>query len=253
MKPEDICPNHVISYPDPNVVLVRDLEMLPIAMIVRSYLTGSSNTSAWTMYRRGERVLYGHEFPEGLMKNQKLPNPIITPSTKPTQGKHDAPTTEAEILATQLVTTEQWHELAEKSLAMFARGQELAARKGLMLVDTKYEFGLDENGVVVVADEMHTPDSSRFWIAETYQERFEAGEEPDSLDKEFLRLWIASRCDPYKDPIPKIPAETLIEFSDRYVALFERLTGLEFEKPDPRVSVRARIRDALARELPQYF
>ena len=249
----DICPNHVISYPDPNVVMVKDLDMLPIEMVVRSYLTGSTNTSAWTMYVRGERVLYGHEFPEGLKKNQKLPKPIITPTTKPAQGEHDAPITESEVLETQLVTTEQWYELAERSLALFARGQELAAKKGLILVDTKYEFGLDENGVIVVADEIHTPDSSRFWIAETYQKKFEAGEEPDSLDKEFLRLWIVSQCDPYKDPIPKIPTEILIEFSNKYVALFEQLTGLEFEKPDPWVSVRARIRDALAKELPEYF
>jgi phosphoribosylaminoimidazole-succinocarboxamide synthase len=250
---EDVCPNHVISYLDPNVVIVKDLDMLPIEMVVRSYLTGSTNTSAWPMYDRGERVLYGHEFPEGLKKNQKLPKPIITPTTKPAQGEHDAPITESEVLETQLVTTEQWYGLAERSLALFARGQELAAKKGLILVDTKYEFGLDENGVIVVADEMHTPDSSRFWIAETYQQKFEAGEEPDSLDKEFLRLWIVSQCDPYKDPIPKIPAATLIEFSNKYVALFEQLTGLEFEKPDPRVSVRARIRDALAKELPEYF
>ena len=134
---EDICPNHVISYPDPNVVMVKDLDMLPIEMVVRSYLTGSTNTSAWPMYDRGERVLYGHEFPEGLKKNQKLPKPIITPTTKPAQGEHDAPITESEVLETQLVTTEQWYELAERSLALFARGQELAAKKGLILVDTK--------------------------------------------------------------------------------------------------------------------
>jgi len=250
---KDVCPNHVISYPDPNVVIVKDLDMLPIEMVVRSYITGSTNTSLWPMYDRGQRVLYGHQFPEGMKKNQKLPKPIITPTTKPAQGGHDAPITPSEVLETQLVTTGQFYELAEKSLALFARGQELAAKKGLILVDTKYEFGLDEDGLIVVADEMHTPDSSRFWIAETYQKRFEAGEEPDSLDKEFLRLWIASQCDPYKDPIPKIPAETLIEFSNKFIALFERLTGLKFEKPDPAVPVRARIRDALAKELPEYF
>lgn len=250
---EDICPNHVISYPDPNVVLVRDLDMLPLEMVVRSYLTGSTNTSPWPMYARGERVLYGHEFPEGLKKNQKLPQTIITPTTKPAQGGHDAPITEAEILDTQLVTTEQWHELAEKSLALFARGQQVAAEKGLILVDTKYEFGVDENGTIVVADEIHTPDSSRFWIADSYEERFAAGEEPESLDKEFLRLWIVSQCDPYTDPIPQIPDDTLVEFSNKYIALFERVTGLQFEFPDPSISVRTRIREALAKELPEYF
>jgi phosphoribosylaminoimidazole-succinocarboxamide synthase len=249
----DVCPNHVISYPDPNVVMVKDLDMLPMELVVRSYLTGSTNTSLWPMYDRGERVLYGHEFPDGMKKNQKLARPIITPTTKPAHGGHDMPITESEILETRLVTAEQWHELAERSLALFARGQELAAEKDLILVDTKYEFGLDEDGVIVVADEIHTPDSSRFWIADTYQDRFDVGDEPDSLDKEFLRLWIVSQCDPYQDPIPDIPAETLIEFSNRYVALFERLTGLEFEKPDPTVSVRARIHDALAKELPEYF
>ncbi|WP_026257081.1 phosphoribosylaminoimidazolesuccinocarboxamide synthase [Actinopolymorpha alba] len=248
-----VCPNHVISYLDSNVVMVKDLDMLPIELVVRSYLTGSTNTSLWPMYDRGERVLYGHEFPDGMKKNQKLARPIITPTTKPVHGGHDTPIIESEILETQLVTAEQWHELAERSLALFARGQELAAEKGLILVDTKYEFGLDEDGMIVVADEIHTPDSSRFWIADTYQDRFDVGEEPDSLDKEFLRLWIVSQCDPYQDPIPDIPAETLIEFSNKYVALFERLTGLEFEKPDPTVSVRARIHDALAKELPEYF
>ncbi|SDL45993.1 phosphoribosylaminoimidazole-succinocarboxamide synthase [Nonomuraea maritima] len=233
--------------------MVKDLDMLPIEIVVRSYLTGSTNTSLWSMYDQGNRVLYGHEFPEGLKKNQQLVEAIVTPTTKPAQGGHDAPITESEILETQLVTPAQWYELVERSLALFARGQELAAKKGLILVDTKYEFGLDENGAIVVADEIHTPDSSRFWIAETYQEKFESGEEPYSLDKEFLRLWIVGQCDPYKDPIPQIPAETLIEFSNKYIALFERLTGLEFEKPDPLVSMRARIREALAKELPEYF
>ena len=249
----DVCPNHVISYPDPNVVMVKDLDMLPIEMVVRAYLTGSTNTSAWQMYDRGERRLYGHDLPDGLRKNQKLPAPIITPTTKPAQGEHDTPITASEAVEYGLVTAEQWNELADKSLALFARGQELAAEKGLILVDTKYEFGLDENGNIVVADEIHTPDSSRYWIADTYPDRFEAGEEPESLDKEFLRLWIVEQCNPYKDPIPEIPAEILLEFSNKYIALFEQVTGTEFEKADPSVAVRRRIRDALAEALPEYF
>ena len=211
------------------------------------------NTSLWPMYDRGERVLYGHELPNGMRKNQKLAEAIITPTTKPAGGGHDEPITEAEILRTELVTTAQWHEVAERSLALFARGQEVAAEKGLILVDTKYEFGVDADGTVVVADEIHTPDSSRYWIAETYQDRFDAGEEPESLDKEFLRLWINSQCDPYRDPIPEIPGETILEFSQKYVDLFERVTGLELERPDPAVPVRDRIRASLARELPEYF
>ena len=249
----DICPNHVISYPDPNVALVKDLEMLPIEMVVRDYMTGSTETSIWPMYERGERTLYGHAFPDGLQKNQKLPETIITPTTKAAQGDHDAPITEAAILETQLVTTEQWNELAIKSLALFARGRELAAKNGLILVDTKYEFGLDENGSIIVADEIHTPDSSRFWISDSYQERFEAGENPESLDKEFLRLWVTSKCDPYKDPIPDIPAETLIEFSEKYIKLYEIVTGQTFEKPVMSLSVKDRIRNSLVSELPEYF
>ncbi|MAI10873.1 MAG: phosphoribosylaminoimidazolesuccinocarboxamide synthase, partial [Rhodospirillaceae bacterium TMED167] len=214
---------------------------------------GSTETSIWPMYERGERILYGHEFPEGLQKNQKLPATIITPTTKAAQGEHDAPITETEILETQLVTAAQWHELAEKSLSIFARGREIAARNGLILVDTKFEFGLDESGTVVVADEILTPDSSRYWIADTYHQKFQAGENPDSLDKEFLRLWISARCDPYKDSIPEIPADTLAEFSAKYISLFEQVTGLSFEKPGGDISVRDRVRAALAKELPEFF
>ncbi|WP_433890686.1 phosphoribosylaminoimidazolesuccinocarboxamide synthase [Streptomyces sp. CA-111067] len=249
----DICPNHVISYPDPNVVLAKDLDMLPLEIVVRSYLTGSTNTSLWPSYQKGERVLYGHPFPDGMVKNQQLDRPVITPTTKPLDGGHDEPITEAEILRDRPVTPAQWEELAEVSLKLFARGQEMAAEKGLILVDTKYEFGVDEDGTLVVADEIHTPDSSRFWTADSYRERFEAGEEPESLDKEFLRLWVVSRCDPYREPIPEIPVETLIEFSTKYVGLFERVTGLAFEAPEAGAPVRERIRSALATELPEFF
>jgi len=249
----DICPNHVISYPDPNIVMVKDLDMLPIEMVVRDYMTGSTETSIWPMYERGERTLYGHSFLDGLVKNQKLPTTIITPTTKAAQGDHDAPITEAEILETKLVTREQWNELSEKSLALFSRGRQLAEKNGLILVDTKYEFGIDENGIITVADEIHTPDSSRFWIAESYNERLETGKNPESLDKEFLRLWIDAKCDPYNDPIPEIPPETLLEFSDKYIKLFELVTGEAFEKPDPLISVRDRIEKALAEEIPEYF
>jgi phosphoribosylaminoimidazole-succinocarboxamide synthase len=249
----DICLNQVISYPDPNVVLVKDLDMLPIEIVVRAYLTGSTNTSVWPMYERGERVIYGHEFADGYSKNQKLPEAIITPTTKPDGGGHDAPITAAEILETGLLTADQWADISKKSLALFARGQKLAAEKGLILVDTKYEFGVDENGVIVIADEIHTPDSSRFWIADVYQERVDAGLEPESLDKEFLRLWVVGQCDPYNDPIPEIPDETVLEFSNKYIGLFETVTGLTFDRPDPAISVKDRIRAALVKEFPEYF
>jgi phosphoribosylaminoimidazole-succinocarboxamide synthase len=250
----DICPNHVISYPDPNVAIVKHLDMLPIEMVVRDYLTGSTDTSIWPMYERGERVLYGHKFADGLKKSQKLPQTILTPTTKADVGEHDAPITAEEIVKQGLLTQAQWDELAKLSLAVFARGREIAAKNGLILVDTKYEFGVDpKTGQITLADEIHTPDSSRYWLADTYQAKFEASANPDSLDKEFLRLWINARCDPYKDPIPVIPAETLIEFSEKYIRLFEQVTGTKFQRASLDTPLRDRIRAALAKELPDYF
>jgi phosphoribosylaminoimidazole-succinocarboxamide synthase len=249
----DICPNHVIEYPDPNVVIAKTLEILPIEMVVRDYMTGSTDTSIWPMYDRGERLLYGHQFPDGLVKNQKLPETIITPTTKAEAGEHDAPITAVEIVKQGLITQEQWDDVAAKSLAIFARGREIAARNGLILVDTKFEFGLDEKGEIILADEILTPDSSRYWKADSYESRLAGGQEPESLDKEFLRLWVKGQCDPYKDPIPEIPAETLIEFASKYVSLFEIVTGLSFNYGDPAKPVRDRVREALVRACPEYF
>ncbi len=252
-RTKDICPNHVIDAPDPNVVVARRLDMLPIEMVVRDYITGSTETSIWPMYERGERVLYGHRLPDSLVKNQKLPGTLLTPTTKGAQGEHDVPITADEIVRQGLVSQEQWDELAKLSLAIFARGREIAAANGLILVDTKYEFGVDEDGRITLADEIHTPDSSRYWITDTYDARLAAGQEPESLDKEFLRLWIAERCDPYNEPIPDIPAETLTVFSNKYVRLYEQVTGQTFEKPDASVPVRQRIADNLRLAFPDYF
>jgi phosphoribosylaminoimidazole-succinocarboxamide synthase len=252
-KTEDICPSHVIEAPDPNVVIAQRLDMLPVEMVVRDYMTGSTETSIWPMYERGERVLYGHQFPDGLVKNQKLPGTILTPTTKAAQGEHDAPITAEEIVEQGLLTQAQWDELAELSLKVFARGREISADNGLILVDTKYEFGLDPNGRITLADEIHTPDSSRFWIKNSYDARLAAGQEPESLDKEFLRLWIRGQCDPYNDPIPDIPADTLMEFSGKYVALYEQVTGQTFEKPDSATPARDRIQACLKKIVPEYF
>ena len=250
----DICPNHIISYPDPNVVVGKRLDMLPVEMVVRDYMTGSTETSIWPMYQRGERVMYGIEFPEGLSKNQKLPDTILTPTTKGMAGEHDEPTTAEEIVETGRLTQAQWDELAELSLAVFARGRDLAAKNGLILVDTKYEFGVDpETGKITLADEIHTPDSSRFWIDDSYAGRLADSQEPESLDKEFLRLWINERCDPYKDPIPDIPADTLMEFSGKYVRLYEQVTGQDFQHAPMDRPVIERIRENLAKEFPEYF
>lgn len=250
---EDICANHVIEFPDKNVVVARKLDMMPIEMVVRDYITGSTETSIWTMYERGERILYGHQFQDGLVKNQKLPETIITPTTKAIQGEHDEPVTAREILDRGLVSKEQWKELVTLSIQLFARGREIAAENGLILVDTKYEFGVDEEGRVTLADEIHTPDSSRYWIANSYPQHIAEAREPESLDKEFLRLWIAERCDPYKDPILDIPAETLIEFSGKYIKLYEQITGRVFVPPDSNQPVRARIEESLRGSFPEYF
>ncbi len=249
----DICPNHVIGYPAPNVVVAKTLDILPIEMVIRDYMTGSTDTSIWPMYNRGERLLYGIQFPDGLVKNQKIPETIITPTSKAAAGAHDEPTTAAEIVEQGILTQAQWDDVAAKSLEVFARGREISARNGLILVDTKFEFGLDENGEIILADEILTPDSSRYWIANSYEAHLKAGEEPDSLDKEFLRLWVRGQCDPYKDPIPEIPPEKLIEFAGKYIALYETVTGKKFEYADPDIPVRDGVRAALARDFPEYF
>ncbi len=246
---KDLCPNHVLDYPDPNVVVARRLDMLPVEMVVRDYLTGSTETSIWPMYKAGRRNMYGVAFPDGLTKNDRLPATILTPTTKAAQGAHDEPITPAEIVAKGLLTQAQWDEVAAKSLAIFARGREIAAANGLILVDTKFEFGLDGDGTLTLADEILTPDSSRYWQASSYAARHAAGQEPESLDKEFLRLWIADRCDPYTQPIPAIPEETLVAFSKKYISLYETVTGATFEVPSAKEPVKERIR----RNLTPYF
>lgn len=243
----DIIPNHVIEYPDPNVVVVKKLDMLPIEVIVRDYLTGSTSTSIWSMYKVGNRRPYGFALPDGMVKNQKLPATIVTPTTKGALGEHDHPISGPEIVERKLLTAAQWEEVERSALALFNRGKEIAAKHGLILVDTKYEFGYDENGKLYIADEIHTPDSSRYWVSESYPRLFNEGLEPESLDKEFLRLWIAERCDPYKEPIPEIPDETLVDFSARYISLFEQVSGQTFEISQSGEPVRERVRRNLKR------
>ena len=250
----EICANHIIDMPDPNVVIGKRLDMFSVEIVVRDYMTGSTETSIWPMYQRGERVMYGITFPEGLRKNQKLSNTILTPTTKGMVGEHDETTTPAEIIETGRLTQAQWDELAALSLAIFVKGRETAAANGLILVDTKYEFGIDpDTGQITLADEIHTPDSSRYWIMETYDSRLDNGQEPESLDKEFLRLWITSQCDPYKDPVPNIPPDTLLEFSSKYVRLFEQVTGQTFAHAPMDRPVIERIRENLAKALPEFF
>ena len=253
-KTAEICANHIIDMPDPNVVIGKRLDMFSVEIVVRDYMTGSTETSIWPMYQRGERVMYGITFPEGLRKNQKLSNTILTPTTKGMVGEHDETTTPAEIIETGRLTQAQWDELAALSLAIFVKGREIAAANGLILVDTKYEFGIDpDTGQITLADEIHTPDSSRYWLMESYDSRFANGREPESLDKEFLRLWITSQCDPYKDPVPNIPPDTLLEFSSKYIRLFEQVTGQTFAHAPMDRPVIERIRENLAKALPEFF
>lgn len=242
----DLCANHVIEYPDPNVVVCRRLDILPVEVVVRAYLAGTTATSVWSMYRAGKRDIYGLRFPDGLRENQELPRPVITPTTKARDGEHDEPVTPAEIVGRGLLSAAQWDEVSAHALGLFARGRESAAARGLILADTKYEFGLDGDGRIVLADEIHTPDSSRYWFAASYPRRFAAGEPPDSFDKDFLRRWVAGRCDPYRDPIPPIPPEIIVETARVYIAAFETITGKRFAAPPcdtpPLERVRANLR-----------
>lgn len=238
----DICPNHVVAYPDLNVLIGKRLEMLPVELVVRGYLAGTTSTSVLTLYNKGERTMYGVTLPDGLKPNQRLPQAILTPTSKAADGDHDAPLSPAEVLGQGLVTPAQWEQLSAYALALFARGQAMAAERGLILADTKYEFGLDETGAIVLADEIHTPDSSRFWKASTYAARFEAGQRPESFDKDFVRAWVAERCDPYNDPIPEIPADLIARTSAVYIEAFEAITGQTFDMPDADEPVMARVK-----------
>lgn len=225
---KDIIRNHVIDVPDPNVVVCKKLGVFPIEVVVRGYITGVTDTAAWTAYSKGGRNFCGNILPEGLKKNQKFNKPIITPTTK--SEEHDEKISGDEIIKRKLLTKEQWDYISEKALKLFRRGTRIAAKNGLILVDTKYEFGFDNKGNIFLIDEIHTPDSSRFWIKETYREKFENGEEPENIDKEFLRLWFIKHCDPYKDKVlPEAPEELVVELSKRYIQLHEMTIGKKFE------------------------
>ena len=243
----DICPNHVLDYPDPNVLICRRLAILPVEIVVRDYLTGTTETSIWPMYRGGRREIYGIRFPDGLREHQKLPATIITPTTKAFDGEHDEPLTPDEITRRGLLTDQQWRTTAELALGLFARGREIAAERALILADTKYEFGFDAAGRIILADEIHTPDSSRYWLADSYEQRFAAGRPPESLDKDFVRRWVSERCDPYRDTIPAIPRDIILEAARIYIDVYETITGESFVVPQPDIPVLARIRANLAR------
>lgn len=240
---QDIAPNQIISVPDANVTIARELNILPVEVVVRKYLTGSSDTAIWTHYNSGVRHYCGHALPDGMVKNEPFDEAIITPTTK--DEVHDELISRDEIIAQGLVPEDTWNRVEEIALALFARGEELAAKQGLILVDTKYEMGLDADGRITLADEIHTPDSSRFWIRDTYAERHARGEEPESLDKEFLRLWLRDKGIS-DDNIPELDDEIRIQVAERYIDLFQRVTGTDFDAELGATPVLQRIEERIA-------
>ncbi len=233
----EIAPNHLVSVPDPNVTIGRECEPLRAEFVMRAYLTGVTSTSIWHAYARGDRTFCGHRLPEGMKKNEPLPAPILTPSTKAGKGDHDVSVSRDELLAMDVITPAHFETAAAIAARLFEHGQRRAAERGLILADTKYELGVDEGGQVVVIDEIHTPDSSRYWFADDYEQRLAAGEEPRSLDKEYVRRWLVNEGGYSGDgPPPSLPDDVRIEAARRYIRNYELLTGNTFE-PDRRPPV----------------
>ena len=225
----DIIANHLVATPDPNVTIAERCATLPVEVVVRGYISGVTTTALWYQYDLGKRTIYGIDFPDDLNKNDALPQPVITPTTKAADGGHDQRITGAEIVERGLVDADLWAQVQKAAIALFMRGQEVARRGGLILVDTKYEFGLSPSGALTLIDEAHTPDSSRFWIAGSYEARHVAGQEPENFDKEFIRLHYAEQG--YRgdgDPFP-LPADLAVLAAQRYIRAYEMLTGHTFE------------------------
>ncbi|KAI8016497.1 hypothetical protein LOK49_LG05G03062 [Camellia lanceoleosa] len=227
---QHIALNAVVSAPDKNVTIAKKCSVFPVEFVVRGYVTGSTDTSLWTVYNKGIRNYCGNALPDGMVKNQRLPANILTPTTK--AADHDVPVTPEEIVQRGLMTQADYDEASRKALSLFEYGQCVASEHGLILVDTKYEFGKGCDGTVLLIDEVHTPDSSRYWIAHSYEDRFQNGLEPENVDKEFLRLWFKDNCNPYEDEVlPDAPEELVSELAWRYIFLFETITKSKFDIP----------------------
>ena len=243
-RTDHIIENHLISVPDPNVSVVRKCKPFPVEFVVRGYITGSSNTSLWMNYAQGIRKYCGIDFPDGLNKNQKLENVVITPTTKSDTG--DVPISPEEIVEQGLMSKSHWDCCSAKAIELFTYGQSEAEEKGFILVDTKYEMGLSAKGEVLLIDEVHSPDSSRYWRLPSYESRYKEGKEPENIDKEFLRLWFKNNCDPYKDEkLPEAPTDLIVELALRYIQIFEEITGSNFEFPDCQTDLQNRINELL--------
>ncbi len=224
----DIIANHVIDIPDPNALIAMDVEPFPVEVIVRGYITGVTSTALWHRYALGERNIYGYDFPDGLQKNQALPEPIITPTTKGGPGSHDERLTCAEVISNGLMDNASWELIQQAALAIFKRGQTIAKNAGLLLVDTKYEFGRASDGKILIIDEIHTPDSSRYWKAHSYEQCFLQSLEPENFDKEFIRLEYVARGYRGEGTPPPMPEQLWIEASQRYIQIYEMLTHETF-------------------------
>jgi phosphoribosylaminoimidazole-succinocarboxamide synthase len=246
-KTQHIVKSHLVDSPDPNVVIGTECQPLKIEMIIRGYITGSTNTSIWYSYAKGERHIYGLDFPDGLKKNDKLPHPIITPTTKAPKGEHDERITKQEILDQKLVTPEEYEYLERKTTELYFFGLEECAKNGLILMDTKYEFGKNNNGELVLIDEIHTPDSSRFAVSATFEERTKQGLEPENLNKEFLRLWLSEQGYTGEGQMPVISDEIRIQTAIKYIQAYELITGTQFTAEVGDVNSR------IERNLKQYF
>lgn len=227
----DIAPNHMIDAPDPQAIRAIECTPVPVEMVVRGYLTGVSQTSIWRAYDRGEREFCGHRLAEGMRKHQELPTPLVTPSTKAPKGEHDLSVSREWLLERGVIDAALFDHLASLALALYERGRALARERGLLLVDTKYEFGVDADGVVRLIDEIHTPDSSRYWYVDGYAEAMARGEDPRSLDKEYVRRWLVAQGFSGDGPPPALPDEVRVEAARRYIEAYERVTGAAFE-PD---------------------
>jgi len=235
-----IAPNHLIEVPDPNVSLVRECRPLAVEFVCRGYLTGSTSTSIWTAYQRGERSYCGHRLPDGMRKHEPLPEPLLTPTTKAPGGQHDELTSRQELLARGTIEAARYDEAEGLCLALFAEGQRRAASRGLILVDTKYELGLDDEQRLVVIDEIHTPDSSRYWYRDRYERALSEGRDPEALDKEYVRRWLGERGYRGEGAPPELPSDVRCEAARRYIEAYEQITGRGFE-PDveaPEVRIR---------------
>jgi phosphoribosylaminoimidazole-succinocarboxamide synthase len=224
----ELIANHMLDVPDPNALVALEVQPFPVEVIVRGYITGVTSTALWRRYSLGEREIYGYRFPEGLRKNQLLPGPIITPTTKGGPTGHDERLTCAEVVQNGYLDASTWEAVQAAALALFHYGQQVAGRAGLVLVDTKYEFGRAPDGTITLIDEVHTPDSSRFWKADTYLARFESGEEPENFDKEFIRLEYAARGYRGEGDAPTMPDALWTAASQRYIAIYEMLTHTPF-------------------------